>query len=161
MSEEVKKIDELLKDDQEAINQVQKKSTKHKLVDEDLSEDNNDEQSIAADSLKELTKLSNEMDKTVKKSKLNKEKPKTKKKEKDNALAKEQPEKKDQLPKDLKPLLAKPDHEIPKHVNDAINEKAEKLQPLIDAQKKIPSGLHQQNKATENHHIHEDLSKQH
>jgi len=37
MSEEVKKIDELLKDDQEAISQVQKKSHKkqHKLVDED------------------------------------------------------------------------------------------------------------------------------
>lgn len=43
MSEEVKKIDELLKDDQEAINQVQKKSSKHKLIDEDLNEDKNDE----------------------------------------------------------------------------------------------------------------------
>lgn len=43
MSEEVKKIDELLKDDQEAISQVQKKSAKHKMVDEDQSDDKNDE----------------------------------------------------------------------------------------------------------------------
>ena len=98
-----------------------------------MSEDKNDEQSIAADSLKELTKLSDEMDKTVKKSKLNKDKPKNKDKKKDKALAKEEPAKKDQLPKDLKPLLAKPDHEVPKHVDEAITEKAHQLQPLIDA----------------------------
>lgn len=108
MSEEVKKIDELLKDDQEAISQVQKKSTKHKMVDEDQSDDKNDEQSIAADSLKELTKLSDELDKNVKMHKLNKDKPVDKKKS--NALKKEEPTKKDQLPKDLKPLLAPPDH---------------------------------------------------
>lgn len=72
MNEEVKKIDELLKDDQEAISQVQKKSKKHKLVDEDLSDnDKIDEQSIATDSLKELNKLSDEIDKNVKKHHIN------------------------------------------------------------------------------------------
>lgn len=99
------------------------------------------------------------MDKTVKRTKLNKDTPKDKKKE--QLLAKEEPAKKDQLPKDLKPLLAKPDHEVPKHVNDAINEKAQQLQPLIDAQKKIPSGLLQQNKTSEHPRVSEDLVKKH
>lgn len=155
MSEEVKKIDELLKDDQEAISQVQKKSSKHKLVDED--DDKNDEQSIAADSLKELTKLSDELDKNVKMHKLNKDKPADKKKSK--ASSKEEPPKKDQLPKDLKPLLAPPDHQVPKHVDEAITEKAHQLQPLIDAQKKLGTGLQQQNKTAEHPSHHEDLSK--
>lgn len=159
MSEEVKKIDELLKDDQEAISQVQKKSSKHKLVDEDLNDDKNDEQSLAADSLKELTKLSDEMDKTVKKNRLNKDKPIEKKK--GSTLTKEEPAKKDQLPKDLKPLLAPPDHQVPKHVDEAITEKAHQLQPLIDAQKKLGTGLQQQNKTSEHPSVHEDLSKMH
>jgi len=86
------------------------------------------------------------MDKTVKRNRLNKDKPKEKKKDnkelkKDELVKKDDATKKDQLPKDLKPLLTPPDHEIPKHVNDAINDKAEKLQPLIDAQKKLPVGL--------------------
>lgn len=52
--------------------------------------------------------MSDELDKNVKMHKLNKDKPVDKKKSK--TLKKEEPTKKDQLPKDLKPLLAPPDH---------------------------------------------------
>lgn len=106
------------------------------------------------------------MDKTVKRNRLNKDKPTEKKKDnkelkKEELVKKDDATKKDQLPKDLKPLLTPPDHEIPKHVNDAINDKAEKLQPLIDAQKKLPVGLQQQNKTVEHSSVHEDLSRKH
>lgn len=96
---------------------------------------------MVADSLKELNKLSGDSEEHPKKEDKKhqsflsmKEKDSKHKHSKDDAP-------KNQLPNDLKPLLKAPDHPIPKHIEDAITEKAHQLQPLIDAQKNI-TGLH-------------------
>ena len=109
----------------------------------------NDERSIAADSLKELNKLSNHSQQNPIKEDPKKSNSFISMKQKDSkGTASKDDAPKDQLPNDLKPLLAGPDHLLPKHIEDAITEKAHQLQPLIDAQKNI-TGLHQYTKALE------------